>query len=174
MRREESRTDPFAGDRFRYGGHMYLWTDRWSDEALWLIEHVRTLGLTLFEVSLGDDAVFTPSRLRRQVEQTGLEITIGPGGVWPMEADISHDDPDCRALGLAWHKHIIDLAADCGAIAYCGAAYGHPGRVMRRIPPDDEYPRTAENLHRLAEYGERAGVLLTIEPMSRFRTHIAN
>src|SRR5947208_3104804 len=134
-------------NRLRYGGHMYLWVERWSDEHLGLLSHVRDLGMELFEVSLGDDSRFTPDRLRRAVSELGLELTIGPGGVWPMECDISLEDPHERALGVAWHERLIDLAAQSGASAYCGAIYGHPGRVLRRRTDPNEYPRIAEGLH---------------------------
>ena len=42
------------------------------------------------------------------------------------------------------------------------------------MPPADEYPWTAEGLHRLAEHAASRGVTLALEPMSHFRTHIAN
>jgi D-psicose/D-tagatose/L-ribulose 3-epimerase len=160
--------------RIRYGGHMYLWAERWSDDRLGLLSHVRDLGLELFEVSLGDDSHFSPKSLRREVAALDLELTIGPGGVWPMECDISLEDPHGRALGVAWHERLIDLAAQSGASAYCGAIYGHPGRVLRRRADPDEYPRIAEGLHHLAEYAAQVGVRLVIEPMSRFRSHVVN
>jgi D-psicose/D-tagatose/L-ribulose 3-epimerase len=75
---------------------------------------------------------------------------------------------------LTWHRKQIDLAAELGAVAYTGALYGHPGTVKRRMPPADEYPRTADGLHRLAEHAASRGVALAVEPMSHFRTHIAN
>jgi D-psicose/D-tagatose/L-ribulose 3-epimerase len=164
--------DSSGAARMKFGAHMYLWTPLWADKELGLLDHVRSLNLELFEVSLGDDARFTPSLLCRRAEELGLALTIGPGGVWPMECDISDDDPHHRALGLAWHRHMIDLAAESGAGAYCGALYGHPGKVLRRRPPPDELPRTAENLHLLADYADRVGVRLVIEPMSKFRTHL--
>ena len=68
----------------------------------------------------------------------------------------------------------MTTAAALGAVAYTGALYGHPGTVLRRIPPVDEYPRTAEGLHALAAYGAALGVVVVLEPMSHFRTHIAN
>jgi D-psicose/D-tagatose/L-ribulose 3-epimerase len=34
--------------------------------------------------------------------------------------------------------------------------------------------RTAAGLHGLADYAQQAGVMLAIEPMSRFRTHLVN
>lgn len=91
-----------------------------------------------------------------------------------MECDVSHDDPDCRARGMAWHRRMIEMAAESGAALYGGAIYGHPGRVLRRPPPSEELSRTAENLHLLSEAAARLGVRLALEPMSRFRTHLAN
>jgi D-psicose/D-tagatose/L-ribulose 3-epimerase len=68
----------------------------------------------------------------------------------------------------------VDLANSLGAVAYCGALYGHPGVVKRRRPPPDEYAYTAEALHHLAEYGEQNEVRIALEAMSHFRTHVVN
>lgn len=157
-----------------FGAHIYLWTDRWTDESLHILDRARELGLSWVELAAGDDVHFNPELTRRRAESLGLKLTLSPGGLWPADADISHDDPANRQRGLEWHRRAIDLAAACGCVAYCGAIYGHPGTVMRRVPPADELPRTAENLHSLAEYAARRDVLLAIEPMSRFRTHLLN
>ena len=157
-----------------FGAHQLLWKPHWTDGDLELLDRVRELGVTLFEVSLGDDIVFDHARLRRHAGSLGIELTIGPGNVWPMDCDISHDDPGFRAKGLVWHKGMLERSAACGAAAYCGAMYSHPGRVCRRQPPDDEFSRAAENLHTLAAYGEELGVRMVIEPMSRFRNHLLN
>ena len=158
----------------KLGLHCYLFTERWSDDCLGILDIARTLGAECFEVVVGDDIEFTPQLTRRRAEALGLTLTVGPGGLWPTECDISADDPTDRARGLAWHCQQIDLAAELGASAYTGALYGHPGTVKRRVPPADEYPRTAEGLHRLAEHAASRGVVLALEPMSHFRTHIAN
>ena len=160
--------------KFKFGAHQFLWKSHWTDDDLAILDRAHALGLTTFEVSLGDDVSFDYRRLRLHAEALGIELTIGPGNVWPMECDISHDDAGNRAKGLAWHKQILERAAECGAVAYCGAHYSHPGRVCRRQPPADELPRAAENLRVLAEYGAGLGVLLVIEPMSRFRNHLIN
>ncbi len=116
----------------------------------------------------------TTKRLRQHAQALGIELSVGPGNLWPQNCNISDDDPQNRQRGLAWHKKTIDQAAELGASAYCGAAYSHPGHVCRRRPPADELPRTAENLHLLAEYSRARGMLLVIEPMSRFRNHLIN
>ena len=158
----------------KLGLHCYLFTERWSDDRLDVLATARDLGAECFEVVVGDDIEFTPRLTRQRAEALGLTLTVGPGGLWPTECDISADEPADRARGLAWHCQQIDRAGELGAAAYTGALYGHPGTVKRRVPPADEYPRTAEGLHRLAEHAASRGVVLALEPMSHFRTHIAN
>jgi D-psicose/D-tagatose/L-ribulose 3-epimerase len=158
----------------KYGLHCYLFTDHWSDDALNVLDTAKSLGADCVEVVVGDDIRFTPRLTRQRAQGLGLNLSVGPGGVWPVECDLSADDPADRARGLAWHRRQVDLVAELGAIAYTGALYGHPGTVKRRVPPPDEAPRTAEGLHRLAEHAAACGITLVLEPMSHFRTHIAN
>jgi D-psicose/D-tagatose/L-ribulose 3-epimerase len=161
-------------DRFKLGAHQFLWKSHWTDADLGILDTARGLGCTLFEVSLGDDVRFDRKRLRRQAEVLGLELTVGPGNLWPAECNLSADDSHHRQLGLAWHKRILEQAAELGAVAYCGAIYGHPGHVCRRPQPPDELLRAAENLRALADFAARLGVRVVIEPMSRFRIHLVN
>ena len=159
---------------FKFGAHQFLWKSHWTDCDLGILDQARSLGLTLFEISLGDDVGFDRARLRRHAESLSIELTVGPGNHWPEDCNLSADDAQQRRLGLAWHKKTVEQAAELGAAAYCGAHYGHPGHVCRRPPPAEELPRAAENLHALAEYAGRLGVRVVIEPMSRFRTHLVN
>ena len=161
-------------DQFKFGAHQFLWKSHWTDADLPILDAARALGLTLLEISMGDDAKFDRGRVRRHAQALGLELSIGPGNLWPEDCNIAADDLRHRQLGLAWHKKVIDWAAELGAAAYCGALYGHPGQVCRRRPPADELARAAENLHLLADYGARLGVRVVIEPMSRFRLHLIN
>lgn len=165
---------PHEPARLRHGAHIYIFTERWADDQLPVLDTCAELGLDLVELSVGDDVRFTPAATRARAAQLGLELAIGPGGHWPLEADLSADDPAQHAAGLAWHRRQVELAAELGATAYAGALYGHPGVVQRRRQPADEQQRAAEGLHALAEYGAGHGVAIVLEPMSHFRTHIAN
>jgi D-psicose/D-tagatose/L-ribulose 3-epimerase len=158
----------------KYAGHIYLWTQVWSDREVGLFRRARWLGLDLLEIAVGDDVRFDPALTKRAAQDAGMGIVIGPGGQWPDGADLSDDDPANRRLAFDWHRQQIDLAVAMGARAYSGALYGRPGKVLRRRPPADEYARTAEGLYGLAAYAQQAGVGLGIEPMSRFRTHLVN
>ncbi len=158
----------------KLGVHNYLFTDGWSDADIEVLAVCRDLGATCFEIAIGDDLHFTVSRTRRAAEVLGLELIASPGGLWPAQYDLSADDPVDRAAGLAWHCRQVDVAVELGATAYTGALYGHPGTIKRRLPPAGELAWTAEGLDRLAEYAARRGVRIVLEPMSRFRTHLAN
>lgn len=159
---------------FTYGAHQFLWKNHWTDGDVGILEAARSLGCACFEISLGDDVSFDRLRTGRHAKALGIELTVGPGNVWPAECNLSADDPQHRQLGLAWHRKTVEQAAELGAVAYCGALYSHPGHVLRRRPPPDEMTRAAEGLHRLAEHAAGLGVRIVIEPMSRFRIHLVN
>ena len=158
----------------RLGAHSYLFTENWSDESLPILEQVRNLGAEVFEIGVGDDLDISSGPVRRRAEALGLTLTTGPGGHWPLECDLSSENPGNRKKGLEWHKRIVDISAELGAYAYCGATYGHPGVVLRRRPDENEYARASEGLHLLAEYAGKSGVVIALEPMSHFRTHLVN
>lgn len=160
--------------KFIFSAHQFLWTDCWTDGSLPILESARELGLDGMEVSLGDDVLFDAAALKKGAEDLRMELTVGPGNVWPMECDVSSDDAEQRRLGIAWHRRMIGRCVEIGAVAYCGAIYGHPGRVLRRRRPPDEFLRVSEKLRELAEFAAQCGVKLVIEPMSRFRTHVVN
>jgi D-psicose/D-tagatose/L-ribulose 3-epimerase len=158
----------------KLGAHIYLWTERWSDAEIGLLERARGLGLDTLELSLGLDVLFSTALTRRAAAAAGMSLVTSPGGEWPAGADLSDDDPERRRDALAFHAKLIDQSAELGALAYAGAIYGRPGKVLRRRPPLDELSRTAEGLHALAERAQRAGLKLVLEPMSRFRSHVVN
>jgi len=158
----------------KYGAHSYMFTENWSDNSLPILDTVKSLGTDVFEIGVGDDLRFTPSLIRNKANELGISLTTGPGGVWPLKCDLSSEDPKERSMGLDWHKRIVDITADIGAFAYCGATYGHPGVVKKRTPLEREYAWTAEGLHLLAEYAEKSGIAIALEPMSHFRTHVVN
>ena len=71
-------------EEFKFGAHQFLWKSHWTDGDLGILDTARGLGCTLFEVSVGDDVRFDRARLRRHAEALGVELTVGPGNVWPV------------------------------------------------------------------------------------------
>jgi len=158
----------------KLGAHIYLWMEKWSDAEVGLFDRARTLGLDTIELSVGLDVKFSAALTRRAAESAGISLLVGPGGEWPAGADLSDDEPANRRSALDFHKSIVDQTAELGGMAYAGALYGRPGKVLKRRPPPEEFSRTAEGLHALGEHAQQAGVKIVLEPMSRFRSHVVN
>lgn len=157
-----------------FGAHQFLWKSHWTDGDLQILDIVVSLGLSSFEISLGDDVKFSELSAGEYAKSLGIELTVGPGNIWPADCNISASEASHRIRGLAWHRRNIERAAALGARAYCGAIYSHPGHVVRSRPQRDELLHAAENLSQLAEYANGFDVKLVIEPMSRFRSHLIN
>jgi len=158
----------------KLGAHIYLWIDRWSDQEVGLCDRARALGLDTLELSVGLDVPFDTALTRRAADAAGIGLVLGPGGAWPENADLAADDPAHRQSAFDFHRRIIDQTAAVGGLAYAGALYGRPGKSLRRRPPADELARAAEGLRGLAQHAASAGIVLAIEPMSRFRSHLVN
>ena len=158
----------------KLGAHIYLWTERWSDREVGLCHRARSLGLNTLELSVGLDVPFDAALTRRAANDAGISLVLGPGGAWPENADLAADDPAHRRSAFDFHRSIIDQTAAVGGVAYAGALYGRPGKSLRRRPPADELACVAEGLRGLAAHAAAAGIILAIEPMSRFRSHLVN
>lgn len=158
-----------------FGAHAYLWGAQVDDQALDdRLDRCVRLGLGFLEVPIGDDARFAPARLGAAARARGIALVLSPGGEWPMWADLSLPAAAERQRALDWHRRQVDLCAACSAVAYTGALYGHPGRVVRSPQAQAERDAIAAGLHELARHAVAAGVCLALEPMSHFRTHVAN
>lgn len=158
----------------KLGAHIYLWMEKWSDREVGLFERAKKLGLDTIELSVGLDVPYDRALTRRAAKDAGITLVVGPGGAWPDNADLAADDPAHRRAAFDFHRSIIDETAEVGGICYAGALYGRPGKSLRRRPPADELARAAEGLRGLAAHAEKAGIMLAIEPMSRFRSHLVN
>jgi D-psicose/D-tagatose/L-ribulose 3-epimerase len=157
----------------QYGAHIYIFTDRWADDQLHLLDTMHGLGLDLAELSVGDDVHFTPARTRQRAQELGLTLTVGPGGAWPLPCDLSADDPAERAAGLAWHQRQVDLAAELGqwpmpARSMATPAWSSGGAHL----PANTRGRQRGCTPWLSM--RRRNVRIVLEPMSHFRTHLVN
>ena len=159
----------------KFGAHVFIWQDRFnSDDLCRTLDSAADLQLSFLEIPIGDDIQFDVARIAAHAQARDLELVLSPGGDWPMHCDISLGNADHRQQGIDWHRRGIELTAQCGAVAYAGALYGHPGCVERRAPCDAEQQRTAQGLRTLAKYAAEHDVQLVLEPMSHFRSHVAN
>ena len=158
----------------KFGAHIFIWIERWTNAGLPLFERAKALGLDCMDISIGDDIEFDEALVRKEAERMNMELFISPGNLWPMEADLSLPGNETGKAALDWHKKWISRGAAAGITVYSGALYGHPGNILKARPDPDEHKRICERLHIMAEHAASEGVRIVLEPMSHFRTHVAN
>ena len=55
-----------------YGAHSYIFTDRWTDDTLEVLETAKELGLDGLEIAVGDNIVFGAPRVRHHAATQGV------------------------------------------------------------------------------------------------------
>lgn len=158
----------------KFGAHCYIFTDRWSDASLPILDRCKALGADALEIAVGEESVFSSAETRKRAADLGMDLIVSPGGNWPAGLDASSEDRALRECALNWHRKWIDLAHELGAVAYTGNMYGRTGEVKKRRPPADETERVVDSLRTLSDYAAARGLSLVFEPMSHFRTHLIN
>ena len=159
----------------KYGVHSYIFTDHWSDDSLWVSER--------------SHGTWAGRSSRFPWAMTLCTRRSSPAGALQSFHWTFRWDPAGSGLWNATCRRTIRTIASWGWPGISGRwtsppswgrwptaapLYGHPGTVKRRLPPVDELPRTAEMLHLLAAHAKSRGVLIVLEPMSHFRTHLVN
>ena len=151
----------------KFGVHSALWLRSWQDDLMPYLEKSAALGFDGIEISLLSD--ISARRLRHVAERLRLEITCTFG----LKHDIGSGDATVRRAGQQELQRAIDQAAAVGSTLLCGVLYGTWGRCDG-IDLDERRARAIEILATGADYAQRAGIELAIEPLNRYETDLLN
>jgi len=156
----------------RYAVHAYAWTSGWSSDDLWIVEHVKELGLDAIEIPLMEPDEVDPAAIAERTQACALEV-LGSLAL-PEGADPSHEDAEVRRRGLELLVRCIDLTADMGGSILTGVVYSAIGRRIERRPEEEDYLRAAEVLKEAARHAQARGVSIGIEAINRYETFLVN
>ncbi|MGJ9413689.1 sugar phosphate isomerase/epimerase family protein [Aeromicrobium sp. CF4.19] len=128
---------------------------------------------------LGYQHVIVPLRRPQDVDVPTTARWFAERGLTPITsgnqvhgADVSCDDPDVRAAGLARLRYMIEMTTDLGGDQMQGVLYGVLGKPAGRVAPE-RFRRTAELLGELAD-SVPAGVTVACEIVNRYETAMMN
>ena len=156
------------------GLSTFVLASPFSDSDSAAFRRVAEFGYDVIEVCIEDPAIVTAEFLNREAAANGL--AVGICGAFGPDRDVSHEDADRRALGIAYLKTCIDLAQAVGSPHVAGPMYSATGKTRMLDPEGRRQQRAwaAESLREVADYAGERSVALAIEPLNRFETDLVN
>jgi D-psicose/D-tagatose/L-ribulose 3-epimerase len=155
----------------KYGVHAGLWMARWTDEIAPILRTVADLGFDGVEISLLGMTDDKAAALSRLIRDHGLGVTCSDG--LSRAADITSEDADIRAAGLAHLRWAIRTVAALGGAGLAGVVYA-PWGVFDHARKARRRALSAEMLAKVDVDLRDHGVRLGIEAINRFETDLVN
>jgi D-psicose/D-tagatose/L-ribulose 3-epimerase len=161
----------------RIGASAWAWTFPFDGTRdIRLVDHLADLGADHFEI--GGEVADAPRTLdtralRERLEARGMTASVC--GLFSDRRDLSSDDPDVRAAGLAHLRDCIDVAAEIGAKTVVGAVCGVGGKDL--VTAEERTRRNAlaaGELAAAAESAASAGIRIGVEALNRYENNFLN
>jgi D-psicose/D-tagatose/L-ribulose 3-epimerase len=120
----------------------------------------------------GEPAVYDADRVRKLLEQHGLECW---GSVTAMTSgrDLVHEDHYVRLATVQYVKDCLSLSASLGG-RIVTVVPSTVGKVAPMASPEQEWEWAVLGLRECQEHAERVGVRMGLEPLNRFQTYFLN
>lgn len=152
-----------------FGVHTSMWTMNWDRKgAETSIDGAVQYGMDFIEIALLNAPAVDAEHTRKLLEKTGLRAICSLG--LPDHA-IASVQPDAA---IDYLSIAVDKAADLGAEALSGVVYGGIGERTGVPPTTAEYDNVARVLETVARHAKSRGLLLGIEPVNRYESHLIN
>lgn len=152
-----------------FGVHTSMWTMNWNrDGAEKAIAAAARYEMDFLEIALLDAPSVDAAHTRQLLEKNNLRAVCSlglPEAAWPTR------DVDAAIAHL---KVALDKTAEMGCEALSGVIYGGIGERTGLPPTDKEYDAVARALTAAAAHAKSLGLLLGIEPVNRYETHLLN
>ena len=157
----------------KIGFNMLLWTPFVTEEHFPIFEKLKETGYDGVELELIDGTPEDYAKAGAELDRLGLKrttVTI----VLDKPRDPTSADPAHRKAALEHFKWAVDCNAALGSEVMCGPYFQPLGTFSGEPPTDDEKKRVAEVHHEVAEYAQKATVVLAIEALNRFECYLIN
>ncbi len=152
-----------------FGVHTSMWTMHWDRAgAERTIPAAAAYKMDFIEIALLNTAIVDAPHTRALLEKHGMRAVCSLGLPQDKWASVNPE-------GAIEHlKDAIDKTAEMGAEALSGVTYGGIGERTGVPPTQGEYDNIARALGAAAKHAKSRGILLGIEPVNRYETHLLN
>jgi D-psicose/D-tagatose/L-ribulose 3-epimerase len=155
------------------GINLLLWTPFVTEEHFGILEQLKAAGYDGAEIPLFSGEPDHYQKVGKALKDNGLgctTCTVMPDEEHnPISADAKH-----RQGGVDYLKWVIDCCEALGAEVLCGPFYQPLGTFTGVPPTAEERVRAAEVHRQVADYAQKAGVVLAVECLNRFECYFLN
>ena len=158
----------------KIGFNLLLWTTHFVESQFPLLTKLKKTGYDAAEIPIFDTS--DPAHFKKigaALRDNGLEstaVTVSPDEAHNPISPVAKN----RKGGLDHLKRVIECGHHAGIKLLCGPYYQVLGVFSGKGPTDDEMKRAADVHRPLADFAQKAGILLAIEPLNRFESYFLN
>jgi D-psicose/D-tagatose/L-ribulose 3-epimerase len=157
----------------RFGYDTWLWTKgNFERKDLWVIKEAKRLGGNVIDFAISDHTAFPTEEASILIAETGLE---------PITSTtlLAHNNPispvpEIRAKAVESMKALIDITKALGGHLTAGVNYAGSGCLTGKLRTKRELEWSAECMRDVADYAMERDIVIAIEPVKRFESHIIN
>ncbi|MEO0542922.1 MAG: sugar phosphate isomerase/epimerase [Pseudomonadota bacterium] len=152
-----------------FGVHTSMWTMTWDQAGCEsAVANAARYGMDFLEIALLDPPTVDAAHSRKTLEAHKMRAVCSlglPEAVWASR------NPEGAVDFL---KGALDKCAAMGCEALSGVVYGGIGERSGEPPTQIELDNVAVALTKAASHAKSLGLLLGIEPVNRYETHLLN
>lgn len=157
----------------KFGFNLLLWATHITEDQFHLIETLKKTGYDGVEIPIfeGDPEHF--AKIGQAIKDNGLgatSVTVMPD----TEHNSISSDPASRQGALDHMKWAIDCTQALGGDLVAGPLHQTLGHFTGDGRTQEEWDYGVEVLRQAADYGAKANVGLSIEPLNRFECYFLN
>lgn len=154
------------------GINLWNWCTGLSEECRGLPSKVARMGFTAVELPMTQPEV--EPVLAKEIRDTGLAVSLcaalGPG------RDLSNFDPAVRTSTMDYLTRCLKTGEKLGASVFAGPLYTGGGKRhwLESADRQREWELAVTGLQEVAHRAAECGMELSLEPLNRYRTSVAN
>src|SRR5262249_55060897 len=131
-------------------------------------------GFDTVEIPIEDPSHINPAKVKRALDKNGLVCGSVCACMGP-DRDL-RGTPAQQRTSLKYMRTVIDQMPALGCKSLIGPVYSSVGRADAVAPADykKQWKTVVKHLRSLAEYAQKRGVQICLEPLNRFETDFIN
>lgn len=156
----------------KYGAHCLMWTAEFREKDLPLLDKLKEMGFDGLEIHLSNPNTLPIQGIKKKIAQVGMECTFAAD--LDKSTNVISPDKTIRDKGVEFLKKRSRIVSELGGDVLSGVIYAAWGEFTGEMRTPEEWERSKDCLFQAAEYAQKYGVVLAVEPVNRFETYFLN